>query len=339
MSSFFADMLAGAAGGLGQGMVSMADQNRLDREKQNALDEKSALALELQRQKSEDLRYRTDDNNLTRMMIADARNGGGGSGGKRGGGDSGMNLMQLAMQAKTPEDQDQVVKLTRLYAGDDAAAKLSEQMFSRPIQETVDLNRANNMPMNDDEGNAMPSAMVTRNKGYDKDKGAQALQRMFVLAMDPAKTDDQAKAERQQGQTDMAGAAAGVALRGGEGIDTAAEKFATLSNPALNTNLNDIQRSRIEASTENAATRATSTTNKANADRASRELLAAQKAVETANKMPAMLSSEKAAKAAAIATTNNRLKALTGVPGVAQSAPASPGNAKSAADAFKFANR
>ena len=65
--SFFADMLAGGAVGLGTGMAAQYQSDQQERIRQEALDEKRALAMQLQQQRSEDLRYRVDQDRANKV--------------------------------------------------------------------------------------------------------------------------------------------------------------------------------------------------------------------------------------------------------------------------------
>jgi hypothetical protein len=55
--SFFADMLAGGAAGIGQGMVNYAQADEREQQALALQAEKAALALKLQQERSEDLRW------------------------------------------------------------------------------------------------------------------------------------------------------------------------------------------------------------------------------------------------------------------------------------------
>lgn len=231
--------------GVGAGMASMgADEERLA-EKRMLAQERHQQNLELQRQRSED-----------RMMQAEQLQAlKGPTGGHRGGGGGdGINLAEMMMQAKTPEEQQQVVRLARTFGGDDVAGLLSEQMYGRPLTTTTPAT-AGDFARYDRAGemDAPPPTATVERAAYDADKGRQALQRLYALALDPAKTDDFAKAERQFGLNDFGQAVAGNTLKRGGSLEEAATGFSQYSSPKDETAKNDLARERIEATRERTA--------------------------------------------------------------------------------------
>lgn len=222
--SFFADMLAGGAAGLGQGMVNYAQMDEREKQMELAAQEKAELAKQLAQQRSEDkaaqIAYQKE---ALAARYGDGVSGGAGGSSSGGGRSSGMNLMQMAIEARKSKDPEQiqtVIDLTRTYQGQDAAATLADQFFGKPMQDKTqvtdetDAARIANDPMLSRQG----AVAATRDKGgnlaYDGNKGAQALQRMYALAQDPAKMDDVVKAQR-----------------GGMLMDNASDAGATIKDP------------------------------------------------------------------------------------------------------------
>lgn len=298
--SFFASLLGGAMSGVGAGMASMgADEERLN-EKRMLAQERHQQNLELQRQRSED-----------RMMQAEQMQAlKGPTGGRRGGGGGdGINLAEMMIQAKTPEEQQQVVRLARTFGGDDVAGLLSEQMYGRPVSTTTPAT-AGDFARYDRAGDmdAPPPAATVERAAYDADKGRQALQRLYALALDPAKTDDFAKAERQFGLNDFGQAVAGKTMQRGGSIEDAATGFSQYSSPKDETAKNDLARERIEATRERTAlTEANADANRKSAERRKlQELLTrAQSAKEDL-----LNPNAKAEKAATVARLQTQLDAL-----------------------------
>ena len=284
--------------GVGAGMASMgADEDRLN-EKRLLAQERHQQNLEMQRQRAED-----------RMALTEqiqALKGGGSRGGKGG---DGINLAEMMMQAKTPEEQQQVVRLARTFGGDDVAGLLSEQMYGRPVSTTTPAT-AGDFARYDRAGDmdAPPPTATVERAAYDADKGRQALQRLYTLALDPAKTDDFAKAERQFGLNDFGAAVAGKTMQRGGSIEDAATGFSQYSSPKDETAKNDLARERIEATRERTATTdANADANRRSAERRKLQdlLVRAQNAKEDL-----LNPNAKAEKAAAVARIQAQLDAL-----------------------------
>lgn len=313
--SFFGALLGGAMSGVGAGMASMgADEERLA-EKRMLAQERHQQNLELQRQRSED-----------RMMQAEQLQAlKGPTGGRRGGGD-GINLAEMMMQAKTPEEQQQVVRLARTFGGDDVAGLLSEQMYGRPITSTTNAT-AGDFARYDraEDMDAPPPTATVERAAYDADKGRQALQRLYALALDPAKTDDFAKAERQFGLNDFGQAVAGDTLKRGGSLAEAATGFSQYSSPKDETTKNDLARERIEATRERTAT----TDANADANRKSAERRKLQDLLTRAQsaKEDLLNPNAKAEKAAAVARLQSQLDALDAERWVGN-APAAAGDSR-----------
>lgn len=298
--SFFGALLGGAMSGVGAGMASMgADEERLA-EKRMLTQERHQQNLELQRQRSED-----------RMMQAEQLQAlKGPTGGRRGGGGGdGINLAEMMIQAKTPEEQQQVVRLARTFGGDDVAGLLSEQMYGRPVSTTTPAT-AGDFARYDRAGDmdAPPPTATVERAAYDADKGRQALQRLYALALDPAKTDDFAKAERQFGLNDFGAAVAGKTMKRGGSLEDAATGFSQYSNPKDETAKNDLARERIEATRERTAT----TDANADANRKSAERRKLQDLLTRAQsaKEDLLNPNAKAEKAAAVAHIQKQLDAM-----------------------------
>ena len=284
--------------GVGAGMASMgADEDRLN-EKRLLAQERHQQNLEMQRQRAEDRMALTEQ--------TQALKGGGSRGGKGG---DGINLAEMMMQAKTPEEQQQVVRLARTFGGDDVAGLLSEQMYGRPVSTTTPAT-AGDFARYDRAGDmdAPPPTATVERAAYDADKGRQALQRLYTLALDPAKTDDFAKAERQFGLNDFGAAVAGKTMQRGGSIEDAATGFSQYSSPKDETAKNDLARERIEATRERTATTdANADANRRSAERRKLQdlLVRAQNAKEDL-----LNPNAKAEKAAAVARIQAQLDAL-----------------------------
>lgn len=323
--SFFGALLGGAMSGVGAGMASMgADEERLA-EKRMLAQERHQQNLELQRQRSED-----------RMMQAEQMQAlKGPTGGRRGGGD-GINLAEMMMQAKTPEEQQQVVRLARTFGGDDVAGLLSEQMYGRPTTTTVNAS-AGDFARYDRAGemDAPPPTATVERAAYDADKGRQALQRLYALALDPAKTDDFAKAERQFGLNDFGAAVAGKTMQRGGSIEDAATGFSQYSSPKDETAKNDLARERIEATRERTAlTEANADANRKSAER--RKLQELQTRAQSAKEDLANPNA-KAEKAAAVSRLQSQIDALDASPSTPAVSPtAQVRKPAEAAKAFKY---
>lgn len=296
--SFFGALLGGGMSGVGAGMAAMgADEERLN-EKRMLAQERHQQNLELQRQRSED-----------RMMQAEQLQAlKGPTGGRRGGGD-GINFAEMMIQAKTPEEQQQVVRLARTFGGDDVAGLISEQMYGRPVSTTTPAT-AGDFARYDRAGDmdAPPPTATVERAAYDADKGRQALQRLYALALDPAKTDDFAKAERQFGLNDFGAVVAGKTMQRGGSIEDAATGFSQYSSPKDETAKNDLARERIDATRERTAT----TDSNADANRKSAERRKLQDLLTRAQsaKEDLLNPNAKAEKAATVARLQAQLDAL-----------------------------
>ncbi len=298
--SFFANLLGGTLQGVGAGMSAMgADEERLAQQRA-LIQERNQAALELQRQRAEDRLYQQEQ-----WLQMKSELGGGGS----GGGGKGINLAQLAMQAKTPEEQQRVISLARTFAGDDAGALIAEQLYGR-AQTTAVPPTAGDFARYDRAGDmeAAPPKTTLERASYDADRGRQALQRAYTLFLDPGKTDDFAKGERQFGLNDFGAAVAEKTMRRGGSLEDAATGFSQHSSPKDETAKNELAQQRIAATRERtAATDANADANRKSAERRKLQdlLMKAQNAKEDV-----LNPNAKAEKAAAVARIQAQLDAL-----------------------------
>lgn len=245
--SFFADMLAGGLAGGAQGYELQLKQEQEERRYKDQQAEKAALALTLQQQRSEDLRYRVDQdaaNKADRLAMMGERGSGTGRGGAGG---SFMNA--LVFGAKTPEEQDMAIRYTETRKGSNAARLLADKYYGRPVQETVEQFDPEVAALRDrkdyaeENPDAVETKKVTRNANYDRDEGQQSLNRLMAMA-DPSKFDQYMKAERGEKLNDNAT----KVEKGTLGRDKA-EITQSLTNPTADPN-------KVDASIQNAETRA-----------------------------------------------------------------------------------
>ena len=247
--SFFANLLGGTLQGVGAGMSSMAaDEERLARERA-LIQERSQAALDLQQQRAQDRLYQQQE------MAALKASAGGGA----GGGGKGINLAAMAMQAKTPEEQDQVIRLAKTFGGRDSGRLLADEMFNRPEMVGTPAS-AGDYARYDRAGDmqAAPPKGAMERAAYDRDQGQLGLQRLYTAFLDPGKLDDHAKGERQFGLNDMGAAnAAQVTERGGS-LPEASAAFQKYSGAKDESAKEDLAQQRIDATRERTAATATS---------------------------------------------------------------------------------
>lgn len=189
--SFFANMLGGTLQGVGAGLSAMgAEEERLAQQRA-LIQERQQGALELQRQRAD---------------------GGGGTGGSGGG--RGINLAQLAMQARTPEEQDRVIRLATTFGGKHSGRLMADEMFGRPEMVGV-APTAGDFARYDRAGDmeAAPPTTTMGRAAYDRDQGQLGLQRLYTAFLDPGKLDGHARGERQFGLNDLGAANAVQAMR------------------------------------------------------------------------------------------------------------------------------
>lgn len=238
--SFFANLLGGTMQGIGAGMQAVgADEERLAQQRA-LLQERQQGALELQRQRAEDQLYRQQEMMQMRAEL------GGGTGG--GGGGKGINLAQLAMQAKTPEDQDKVIRLAKTFGGRDTGRLLADEMFNRP-EMTGTAATAGDFARYDRAGDmeAAPPTTTLERAAYDRDQGQQGLQRLYTAFLDPGKLDDHAKGEKGFALNDMGAAGAREVLAGGGSLSEAAAVYQKNSAPKDETGKEELAQQRIDA--------------------------------------------------------------------------------------------
>lgn len=248
--SFFANLLGGTMQGIGAGMSAMgADEERLAQQRA-LIQERQQGALELQRQRAEDQLYRQQE-----MMQMRAELGGGAGG---GGGGKGINLAQMAMQAKTPEEQEKVIRLAQTFGGDNAGATIADKMFGRP-QMTGTAATAGDFARYDRAGDmeAAPPTTTLERAAYDRDQGTQGLQRLYTAFLDPGKLDDHAKGERQFGLNDFGAANAAQVMQRGGSLPEASASFQRYSGAKDESGKEDLAQQRIDATRERTAATAT----------------------------------------------------------------------------------
>ncbi len=203
--SFFANLLGGALQGVGSGMSAMAaDEEKLQAQRA-LLQDKQQAALELQRERAADRQWQQEQ--MLQMRAGAA--GGTGSG-------KGFHLMEEAARAQTPEQKQDLVNRVRAVH-EDAGLRLADVGFGMPVMNAV-APTAGDFARYDRAGDmgAAPPTTTLERAAYDREKGAQALQRLYTLFLDPGKLDAHARGERQFGRNDQ-GAAGAVAVRHEDG--------------------------------------------------------------------------------------------------------------------------
>lgn len=271
--SFFANLLGGTLQGVGSGMSAMAaDEERLASQRA-LMQERQQGALDLQRQRAEDKLMQQEQMMQMRSEL------GGGAGG--GGGGKGINLAALAMQAKTPEEQQKVLGLVETFHGSDAAATMADKMFKQPRMTGVAAtpgdfaryDRAGDME-------AAPPTTTLERARYDADKGTQALQRAYTAFLDPAKLDDHAKGERQFGLNDLGTANAAQVMQRGGSLPEASGAFQKYSGAKDESGKEDLAQQRIDATNR----RTDATTTNAGANRQAQDARALDRQIAGAYK-------------------------------------------------------
>lgn len=211
---FFDALLAGAATGIGKGMIDQADYNDKLAAQQELLKEKHANALQLQSQ-------RADDKLFQAQTLAALKGSGGGGG---GGGDP---IMGMLRSAKTPEEQQQVLGYIRAMGGDDAAASIEQNVFGRVQTRERKYDTVDALG----DGTAGPTS-VTERVEYDKMKGQQALNRVYALLANKGDTKGNAQGEDQYMSNDLRAAGLEQALKGGKPLSEASAYASQVSDPA-----------------------------------------------------------------------------------------------------------
>lgn len=211
--SFFAQLLAGAASGVGKGMVDQADYNDKLAAQQALLQEKQANALQLQQQRADDRLFQV-------QTMAALKGAGGGS--------DGGDVFARLQAAKTPEEQQRQLGVISALGGDDAAYLAQEKILGRAptAEQPADFV---GLPGQADIG---PDAKVLERVTYDREKGAQALQRVYALLANKGQTKGHAEGEAQYFTNDARAAAIGQELKRGKTLVEASETGARVADPA-----------------------------------------------------------------------------------------------------------
>lgn len=205
--SFFANLLGGTLQGVGSGMSAMA----ADGEKLQA---QRALLQEKQQERAADRQWQQEQ--MAARLAGSAGGGAGGSG-------RGFNLMEEAARAQTPGQRQDLVNRVRAM-DENAGLRLADVGFGMPVMDSV-APTAGDFARYDRAGsmNASPPTTTLERAAYDREKGAQALQRLYTLFLDPGKLDAHARGERQFGLNDRAEAGVlAVEQGGGSALDAAA---------------------------------------------------------------------------------------------------------------------
>lgn len=243
--SFFGQLLAGATAGGAGGYIK-------DREDE----ERAAAQLELKRSQYDQARLMQEDRQaFSREMALDraSRSSGSSSG---GGGDD--PLFGMLRAAKTPEEQDRALGYIRSLAGDDAAMRVSENVFGRlPTKErqyeTIDALG---------DGTAGGTTSVAERASYDRDQGQKELQRFYALIANKGQTKSHAEGEALYFGNDARTAAVTQELKRGKSLVEATDVGARVADPEAY-DRNQANRERITASVTNAQTRANTTSDTA----------------------------------------------------------------------------
>lgn len=202
--SFFANLLGGTLQGVGAGMSAMAaDEEKLQAQRALLQDKQQERAAERQWQQEQ--------------MVARLAGSGAGSGSR------GFNLMEEAARARTPEQRQDLINRVRAV-DENAGLRLADVGFGMPVMNAV-APTAGDFARYDRAGDmgAAPPTTTLERAAYDREKGAQALQRLYTLFLDPGKLEAHARGERQLGLNDRAEASAmAVGQGGGSALDAAA---------------------------------------------------------------------------------------------------------------------
>jgi hypothetical protein len=174
--SFFGALAAGAAEGAASGINQEANLSEKLAMLRGTQDIQQQGRLELQANRAAD---RSDQIAQAASLRAELAAGRAGAGGHS------YNLFQQMMAAKTPEDQQAFADQIGMTSGsDDAKNAVLDRYHMLP-------NTTTQFPTADDDGNAMPGpTSVTQKAAYNRQLGAQAIQRVMAIAMDPAKLKD-----------------------------------------------------------------------------------------------------------------------------------------------------
>ena len=211
--SFFAQLLAGAATGIGKGMVDQADYNDKLAAQQELLKEKHANALQLQSQ-------RADDRLFQAQTLAALKGGSSGGGG-------GVDVFSR-LRGSNPEEQRMALGEIRALGGDDAANLAEESILGRAPMRQRPADYVG-LPGQSDVG---PDAKITERVEYDKMKGMQGLQRMYALIANKGDTKGNAEGEQIYARTDLGAQEAQKMLKDGKPMSAATNRFNEVTNSA-----------------------------------------------------------------------------------------------------------
>jgi hypothetical protein len=149
-----------------------------------------------------------------------------------GGGRSGFNLMEEAGRAQTPGQRQDLTSSVRAVH-EDAGLRLADGGLGTPLANAV-APTAGGFAGDEDGAGSMEAALPTstlERAAHDREKGVQALQRLYTLFTDPGKLDAHARGERQFGLNDRAEASAVAVEQGGGSAFDAAAAFQRDSAP------------------------------------------------------------------------------------------------------------
>ena len=210
---FFDALLAGAATGIGKGMIDQADYNDKLAAQQELLKEKHANALQLQSQ-------RADDRLFQAQTLAALKGGSSGGGG-------GVDVFSR-LRGSNPEEQRMALGEIRALGGDDAANLAEESILGRAPMRQRPADYVG-LPGQSDVG---PDAKITERVAYDREKGQQALNRVYALLANKGDTKGNAQGEDQYMSNDLRAAGLEQALKGGKPLAEASAYASQVSDPA-----------------------------------------------------------------------------------------------------------
>lgn len=176
--SFFGAMLAGGAEGLAKGIGQEMDyQEKLDRERQ------------LQAQRAQD---RMDQISLMASLKEPGRSGG----------SKEFNVIERLMSAKSPEEQDQLIRLVQAGSGSADAADALFEAVGRPRANAVtptagEFSRFDRSIDDNGQSTAPAPASYLQRAQYDREAGARAIQQVLAVFGDPAKLKGLAEGQGQ----------------------------------------------------------------------------------------------------------------------------------------------
>lgn len=247
--SFFGQLLAGAAAGGAGGYIKDREDDERAAAQRALKQEQYAQQLALQRERQQD---RID---MFQMGQAGKAGSSRSSSGSSGGDDP---LRDLLFSAKTPEEQAQALGYIKSLAGGDAAMLVSDNVFGRlPTKErqyeTIDALG---------DGTSGGPASVAERASYDRDQGQKELQRFYALIANKGQTKSNAEGEAQYFSNDARTAAVSQELKRGKSLVDATDIGARVADPEAY-DRNQANRERIDASIQNAKTRAAATSDAA----------------------------------------------------------------------------